>query len=57
MSPIWLVRMAKWARHPPGKRRVAIVLTVLILCLALAGLEAFGLWPDWASAKKLKLRP
>lgn len=57
MSPIWLLRMAKWARHPPGKRRVAIVLTVLILCLALAGLEAFGLWPDWASAKKLKLRP
>lgn len=57
MSPFHLLRMAKWARHPPGKRRVAIVLTVLILCLALVGLEALNLWPEWATATKPKLRP
>ncbi|WP_347265963.1 hypothetical protein [Paracoccus sp. (in: a-proteobacteria)] len=49
---IWLLRASRWARHPPGARRVVMVLAIIALGLALAGLEHFGLWPDWATAER-----
>ena len=47
MNLNWLVRMARWARHPPSTRQVFVVLAVLALCLALAGVEWLWGWPDW----------
>lgn len=47
MNPMWLIRMARWARQPPSMGRVILVLVVLALCLALAGIEHFWGWPDW----------
>lgn len=41
-----LLRMAKWARNPPPLRQVLIWAAVLAICLALAGTEWLGLWPD-----------
>ena len=47
MNPIWLIRMARWARRPPSMGRVKLVLGVVILCLVLFAIEHFWGWPDW----------
>lgn len=47
MNHIWLLRMAKWARHPPSARRVKLVLGIAGVCLALVAVERFVGWPDW----------
>ena len=43
----WLIRMARWARHPPSPGRVKLVFGVIALCLALYGVEKILGWPDW----------
>lgn len=50
----WLLRMAKWARHPPSKRRVTIGAVVLAVALLVVGIEHLGLWPDWARVEKVR---
>lgn len=57
MNPIWFLRMARWARHPPPARRVALVLAVLAVCLALALAEWAGLMPGWMALNPRGLRP
>ncbi len=47
MTPRWLLRMSRWARHPPSMNRVVLAGIVLALCLALAGVEHLWGWPDW----------
>ena len=47
MNPRWLFRMARWAHRPPGMRRVLLVLGIVMLCLAILGIERFIGWPDW----------
>lgn len=54
MNLVWFMRMARWARRPPSAGRVKLVLAILALCLALAGIEAAGLWPDWATAQRMR---
>ncbi len=49
MNPLHLLRMARWARHPPSRNRVLLGLAVIAVCLAIVGLEWAGFWPDWAS--------
>lgn len=44
------LRMSQWARHPPPMRRVILGLIVIGLCLAIAGIEWLGLWPDGLTA-------
>ncbi|MDB6178861.1 hypothetical protein PAF17_15300 [Paracoccus sp. Z330] len=45
---IWLLRASKWARNPPGKSRVRLVLAVIGVAIVIVALEKLGLWPDWA---------
>lgn len=45
---IWLLRASRWARRPPSARRVVLVLGIAGVALAIAGLQHFGWWPDWA---------
>lgn len=47
MNPLWLLRMARWARHPPSARGVILVVAVLAACLALTGVEHIWGWPSW----------
>ncbi len=47
MGPLWFVRMARWARHPPSPARVKLVLGVVALCFVLFGIEYIWGWPDW----------
>lgn len=57
MNPIWLIRMARWARHPPPMSRVKLVVGVVILCFILFGIEHVWGWPDWLRVNgKAKLR-
>lgn len=50
----WLVRMSHWARNPPSEKRVILVLAIILVCLAIFGIEWLGLWPDWATAQKMR---
>jgi len=47
MNPIWFVRMARWARHPPSWSRVKLVVGVVALCLVLVVIERIWGWPAW----------
>lgn len=54
MNPIWLIRMARWARNPPSPRRVKLVLAVVAVCIGIIILEkAFG-FPAWLTPQRLK---
>ncbi|MEZ5779640.1 MAG: hypothetical protein R3E44_14890 [Paracoccaceae bacterium] len=46
MNPRHLLRMARLARNPPSLRRVVLVFSVVAACLAVFGLEWFGVLPD-----------
>ncbi len=48
------MRAKRWARHPPPARRVALVLGVVAVCLAVAGAEWLFGWPDWLTVNRLK---
>ncbi len=50
----WLVRMSRWARNPPSEKRVLLVLAIILVCLVVFGIEWLGLWPDWATAQKMR---
>nr|WP_170538415.1 hypothetical protein [Ruegeria arenilitoris] len=52
-----LLRMSRWARNPPSDQRVKLVLGLIVLCLAIAGVEYMGWWPEWATSQPRKLRP
>jgi len=46
MNITWLLRMAKWARNPPGPGRVRLMLIVFGLVILIAGIEYLFGWPD-----------
>lgn len=55
---MWLVRMARWVRHPPAPRRVALWVGVIVVCLMVAGAEWLWGWPDWLTVNgKPRLKP
>lgn len=43
----WLIRMAQWAHHPPPRWKVILWAVVILLCLAVVGIEKLGYWPEW----------
>ena len=51
---VWLLRAKRWAQHPPSARRVALVMGVIAVCLAIAGAEALWGWPDWLRVNRLR---
>ena len=50
---IWFLRMARWARHPPSAGRVALVLAVVAVCLALYGVDRLFGWPAWLTPNSM----
>ncbi|MGV6848262.1 MAG: hypothetical protein ACWA5A_07785 [Marinibacterium sp.] len=57
MNPIQLLRLRRWLRHPPPRRRVLLILGVVAVCIGVWALDRAGFWPDWASAERLKRHP
>lgn len=45
----WLMRAAMWARNPPSPRKAKMFAALVALCIAIATIEYFGFWPDWAT--------
>lgn len=56
MNPIWLIRMARWARNPPSWARVKLVVGVVLCCLALFAIEWIWGWPDWLTVNTIRHR-
>ncbi|MDG1167995.1 MAG: hypothetical protein P8N14_02265 [Sulfitobacter sp.] len=56
MNPIWLMRMAQWARNPPSAKRVKFVFAIIALAAVIWGIEWIGWWPDWATAERFPRR-
>ena len=52
-----LLRMSKWARHPPSTRMVIMVAGIVIFGLTLAGIEHFIGWPEFLSMEPQPRRP
>ena len=48
------MRMARWARNPPGEKRVKLVLAAIIIALAIWGLEQLFGTPGWMQIEGLK---
>ena len=46
MNMMWLMRMKRWAQHPPSPRRVKFILAVIAICLILVGYEYVFGWPE-----------
>ncbi len=46
--------MARWARHPPSPRRVALVLAVVAACLLLVGAEHLWGWPEGLAVNRMQ---
>lgn len=57
MNPIWLMRLSRLARNPPSRKRAILMGIVAIAVAAIWGLEALGLWPDWATAARMPRTP
>ena len=51
-----LMRMARWARHPPSPGRVKLVFVVIALCVAIYGIEQIWGWPDWLTPNSVRVR-
>lgn len=49
-----LLRVSKWARHPPSSQRIMILAVVLVLSLTVYGLDYFGVWPEWARTERIR---
>ena len=49
VNPMWFLRLARWARHPPSLARALFFVGILGICLGLAALDYWGLWPAWLS--------
>lgn len=46
MNLMWLVRMARWARHPPKPWQFYTVLGIVLLAAALIAWELTFGWPE-----------
>ena len=52
MNLFWLLRMRKWATHPPSAKMRWLILGVVLASLALYAYEqAFG-WPEWLTVNR-----
>jgi hypothetical protein len=50
------LRMARWARRPPSAARVKLVIGVILVCLAIVGLERLFGTQDWMHVNSLRAR-
>lgn len=50
------MRAKRWVQNPPSMKRLKLLAAVLAIALAIAGLQHFDLWPDWATAERLPRR-
>ncbi len=54
---MWLLRMARWARHPPSPARIKLIAGVIALCLMVYAIEQIWGWPAWLTVNSGKHKP
>jgi len=47
MNPIFFLKMARIARHPPSKKTILLWIVVVTIALILFGVERWIGWPAW----------
>ncbi|WP_295531151.1 hypothetical protein [uncultured Thioclava sp.] len=52
----WLMRMARWVRHPPSMLQVKIVAAVIFAVIAIVVIDKLGYWPEWARLNPKAMR-
>ncbi|SFS53433.1 hypothetical protein SAMN04488040_0796 [Sulfitobacter marinus] len=53
MSPVWFMRMKRWAQNPPSPGRVKFVFAIILVAAIIFGLEYAGYWPEWLTATRI----
>lgn len=51
---IWLLRAARWVRHPPSPKMVKLVLGVTAAGLLIAGYEYLFGWPEALTVNRIR---
>ena len=49
------LRMARLARFPPSREKQILVASVIVITVAIVGIEALFGWPDWAKVERYRL--
>jgi len=49
-----LLRMSKWARHPPSAKRVKLVIGIVVICLVLFAIERWIGVPEWLQMERMR---
>ncbi|SDW91113.1 hypothetical protein [Litoreibacter albidus] len=52
MNYRWLLRASMWVRRPPSERRVKLFVGLIALCIAIALIEHYVGWPEWAKMER-----
>lgn len=47
-----MLRASMWARRPPSERRVKLVVGLIAVCIAVALVEHYIGWPEWAKMER-----
>jgi hypothetical protein len=55
INPLHLLRAKRWAQNPPSAKRVKLVFGVIALAGVIWGIEWLGLWPEWATAERVRI--
>ncbi|WP_116082015.1 hypothetical protein [Tropicimonas sp. IMCC34011] len=53
LNPRHLLRAKRLVQNPPSWGKFLLILGIIAACLALFGLEHFGLLPDWMQADRV----
>ncbi|MBS7542541.1 hypothetical protein [Ancylobacter oerskovii] len=52
-----LMRMAMWARRPPSRRHLQVMIVVAAVTLFCVAFQHFFGWPDWLTAHRALRQP
>ncbi|MDG1341289.1 MAG: hypothetical protein P8P66_15070 [Paracoccaceae bacterium] len=55
-NPIHLLRISKWARHPPAMWRLKLIVGIIIFCAIIFVIERYIGWPDALSVEPRRPR-
>ncbi|MDG1076445.1 MAG: hypothetical protein P8P65_07300 [Planktotalea sp.] len=56
INPRHFLRMSRWARNPPSKKRVKLVITIVLICALIFLIERYIGWPGALATNSFKLR-
>ena len=52
MNMLWLLRMRKWAQHPPSPKTRKLIAIVAVVSFLIFGYEQLFGWPEWLTVNR-----